>query len=348
MFRRCGICLGLALSLGCDKISASPVLEEKLLQEKLLVLPPLAARAIVPESKPLVPPTEEDFIAFWSPVGPNAQLFLYDDLKKEVFAFPGAGKGINNATTYLPGQYIFERRGQIYLYDTLEEKVCLLGPTLPIVAFALSPAPDLIGNVYFLGTNDPQKALLGIGKLYVASTLKPRLPLPNPFRHGEIAELSKVNAEDITSFKVTLDGAKLVFTTVEGDLFLYTPLAPSLRMLSIGKMKADFASIDPIWGRFVVWKELAGKNLFLLDLSTDCIEPLSFASEALDLIDIGNLSFLGADPWHVFYVGVLAPPLHFRVFSYDLRDGRIRDYSLIGDIPAESPAIESTASAENP
>jgi hypothetical protein len=288
-----------------------------------------------------IPAAEEALIAFWAPVGPNAQLFLYDDLKKEVFALPGAGKGINSASLYLPGQYLFVRDGQLFLYEASGERVCLLAPTLSLVGFAFSPVPDLFGNVYFLGTDLPEEALLGIGKLYVTSALKPLVPdPPKLLEPGAILELGKVNSLEeggIRSFKVTLDSSKLVFTTAEGGLYLYTPLKPSLQRLPIGGRKAAIASIDPIWGRYVVWKESKSNRLFSLDLTTRCLEPLSFAEQAESFVDIAALGFLGTDPWHIFFVGMLASPIRFRIFSYDLRDGKVRNYSTIGDIPAEIP-----------
>ncbi|MNY16125.1 hypothetical protein D3C86_1493740 [compost metagenome] len=120
----------------------------------------------------------------------------------------------------------------------------------------------------------------------------------------------------VTSISVDGGDTAVAFTTGDGGLYLYLPRQPQVVALLSdeliqGGFHASFASIDPIWGRFVVWQDLRARRLYTLDRWTGQIDSMPYAKLALNAVAASAPSFYENDPYEV-------------VFTLTLRDGTTR------------------------
>ncbi|GEM_PF-4394792 len=115
----------------------------------------------------LVEKLSNDRLAFVTSLGPDGQLALYDQENDDVWFYPGAGTGsMANAYEFAPNQFTYELDNVIYAYDAEQELRIQLFDPRAVGGFAFYPLPDVRGNMYCLGTDDPAQALLGRGQLY--------------------------------------------------------------------------------------------------------------------------------------------------------------------------------------
>lgn len=290
----------------------------------------IATSSLLPEvvATSSVTPAEFKSFPLAFPPGSQARLVFYDDATKDVWVYPGAGVGIANAGELAPGQYYFDDEGLIYLYDVLTECLMVLVDTHSVARFAFSPTFDGNHNLYFIGTDEPEEASRSIGRLFAAFV--PYGPdAPTASKLGPpctIFELSKVNAlgVGITSVSVTSEGTLLAFATECGELFLYTPFDPALLRLSIGPYRAAEVALDPVWGRYIAWKDLKGNWIYILDRWKDCIRPIPIN----ELIDVSLVGFMGNDPWHVFFLGRIPGDPFPMLFTYDIRMQSVRSLTI--------------------
>lgn len=304
----------------------------------LIVLPwedIAATSSLLPEITATSSNTPEDVKRFpfaFPPGFHEARLFLYDDATKDVWIYPGAGEGIANVGEINPGQYYFDSHGSIFVYIIATE--CLMMPieTHSAVRFAFLPTYDAHYNLYFIGTNDPEEASRSVGHLFAAFTpFGPEAPTTS--RLGPpctLFELSKVNALEgcITSVSVTMEGNLLAFTTECGEIYLYTPFEPTLLRLSIDPYRAANVSIDPIWGRYIAWKDLKGNWIYILDRWTGCIRPVPIN----ELFGVSMIGYVDGDPWHVFFFGTVPGAPWPSLFAYDWRTQSVRSLTILNEI----------------
>ncbi len=150
--------------------------------------------------------------------------------------------------------------------------------------------------------------------------------------------LSKINAlavrhGGLTSINVDGANTAVVFTTTDGGLYLYTPLAPQVVALLPNAAISDnfhaaFAAIDPVWGRFVVWHDTARRGLFTLDLWTGLVDSMPYANLALDAVNVQAPAFVESDPYHVFFAVELADGT-FRILCYNLVTEQVTNLTLL-------------------
>lgn len=295
---------------------------------------PIVGPLLSDPSTPSVKPETFVRIPFAFPPGPCSQLFLYDDATKDIWVFPGAGRGIENVSEINPGQYCFDDKRTILIYDG--QKECVIHPidTCQAVEYAFVPSYDGNNNLYFIGTNDPAEAAAGVGRLFGAFTpIGPGAPatssLGPPCTILEFEKIDAIPEEGVNSVSVTVEGSLLAFTTACGGLYLYTPFHPALWKLPIGPLHASQVTIDPIWGRFIAWIEPDEKRIFVLDRWTDCIDPVPFANLAASPFDVSMLGFQDNDPWHLFYFATIRGEASPHLLCYDLRDESVRTLSIL-------------------
>lgn len=336
MHRRWSSILVLLCLMGCSR---APAIESN--APRLLPMGPIVGPLLTPPdpSTSSVKPEVAKRLGFAYPPGPDAQLFLYDDTQKDVWVFPGAGEGIENVYELNPGQYCFDDKRTIFVYDEQQERLIHPIDTCRVVEYAFVPTYDGNYNLYFIGTNDPSEAEEGVGTLYGAFTpfgksAPATSSLGLPCTILELPKVNEIREGGVNSVCITSEGSLLGFTTACGGLYLYTPFQPALWKLPIGPLRASQSTIDPIWGRFIAWKEPDQKRIYLLDRWTDCIDPVPFANQAENLVDVTMLGFQDSDPWHLFYFATIrgeASPT--RLLCYDIRDESVRTLSILNMVP---------------
>lgn len=299
-----------------------------------------------PTPAPIVTPVAKTQFVFTFPPGPEARLYVYDKPKEEVFAYPGAGKGIDFAFLIGTERFMFQQDNGIHVYDHKKEtNLTMVDPRL-VGGFAFEPTTDNANNTYFLATDDPVEAALGIGEVYVIRTIKQATESLN-FPWDPVAKpvyLSPVNAVGarhgrISSVNINGAGDALVFTTAEGGLYLYNQWTCEVHELrtnrELGEGRASSVGIDFPWGRWVVWEDFVLQRIFLLDRWTGLIDTVPYANLALDALAVRFPFFSGYDPWHVFFT-VFLPDGSMKLYAYDHRTEAISNLTLLNFFPSAS------------
>ena len=176
--------------------------------------------------------------------------------------------------------------------------------------------------------------------------LQPILGIGEEFPLGPIlgrpAFLSKVNAlaaqhGGLTSIAVDGPGDWLVFTTGDGGLYLYDirrlrvqALLPD--ELSSGRFHAIGATIDPVWGRYVVWTDAVRQSLFILDRWAQRLDTVPYAAIAWNADEVTG-SFQGNDPFNVVLLS-LAADGSFRLMTYNLLTELLTRITWLDALPA--------------
>ncbi|HEY9855546.1 MAG TPA: hypothetical protein V6D05_07405 [Stenomitos sp.] len=356
-------------------------------------------------------------VPFIAPPDQRAQLAVYDLPRKEILYYPGTGPGIENVATFVPGQYLYDDRRNLYLFDAWrEERVVLVDGKLEVGGFAFFPSMSGDAHLYFLGQSDPALAARGIGFAYVkydttvapvfgdlggATSSATSSPSPSPNSSGspspsdsaspEPSEsespapsptptplidqtkyatvstapaitvvpgaeitwylakprfLTKINAlaarhGGVTSIAVDGLNTLVVFTTADGGLYLYTPQEPQVTALLpnqtiVDNFHAGAASIDTVWGRFVVWNDTLRRGLFCLDLWTGHIDVMPYANLALDAVAASAPVFVESDPFNVIFLVTLKDGT-FRVICYNIVTEQVLNLSLLNDFLTSFP-----------
>lgn len=346
-------------------------------------------------------PAPYERVVYGLPPGPNAQLWFYERARQDVFVFPGAGIGVENAAEWNPYQFYYDDRRNIYLLDMRWEVRVTLVDGFEVGGFAFSPAFDGKDNLYFLGTSNPDQANLLTGFAYVkpaplngaeaafgispgtstgngngngngkdkgdgngngngngngkgngkdqdtdkgngngngsasesasGSILAPVFGIGAAFPLGPVLGkpvfLSKINAVGalhggINSINVDGTGDWVVFTTVDGGLYLYDTRRAVVQAVFpdqeiAGGFQAFGSTIDPVWGRFVVWSDAGRRSILVLDRWTGGIDTVPYAAIAWDAQLVGSPAFFGSDPYEVILLVLLSDGT-FRLMSYNL------------------------------
>lgn len=332
--------LALALLAGCGEPSKHDA--PKALPESLAIAPAQLIRPL-PTPTPAVPPTEKTQFVFTFPPGPDAQLYVYDKPKEDVFAYPGAGKGVSFAFFIGDERFLYQQGGAIRAYDHPREMRLTLVDPLVTGLLAFNPTTDKDNLLYFLATADPASAALGIGEAFVVRP-SPLATGSEAFPWGPLSKLvflSKINAVSarhggISSIAVNGAGDAVFFTTTDGGLYLYTPQAPSVLELRTNRDfangRASSVSTDAPWGRWVVWEDFVLHRIFVLDRWTGLVDPLPYPNSVLNATTVRFPFFSGYDPYHIFFT-VFLPDGSSRQFSYDLRNEGISTLTLLNFFP---------------
>lgn len=296
-----------------------------------------------PTPAPIVTPVAKTQFVFTFPPGPEARLYVYDKPKEEVFAYPGAGKGIDFAFFIGTERFMFQQDRGIHVYDhKLEVNLTIIDPRL-VGGFAFEPTTDFANNTYFLGTDDPAKAALGIGDVYGIRTIKqatesldfPWDPVAKPIFFGPVNAIGALHG-GISSVNINGAGDAMVFTTAEGGLYLYNQWTAELYELrtnrEFGEGRASSVGIDYPWGRWVCWEDFVLQRIFLLDRWTGLIDTVPNANLALDAVATRFPFFSGYDPWHVFFTAFL-PDGSRKLYMYDHRTEWVSNLTLITFFP---------------
>jgi hypothetical protein len=242
---------------------------------------------------------------------------LYDDQAVDVYAYPGAGRGMENVTLAAPGVFTFDRDGGIYTYDHLHATLIEEVATDSVAPYTFAPVRDRHGVVYFLATRDGARFRAGAGQAYC------QWPGPEPWP----AELNGVNEcagprGGVTSLQVTARGDLAAFTTADGGVYLYLHASDHVLPLDpeVDSREAACCALSPD-GRWVVWVTHAGEA-WVMD---------RWRNETTLIPDLRAIALPGCpprftpyDPDHVY---LMARPAGFgdvRMVAYDLRTAWIR------------------------
>lgn len=177
---------------------------------------------------------------------------------------------------------------------------------------------------------------------YATSSSAPSVTIPPPddisARLGKPRFLTKINAlavlhGGVTSISVNIIGDAVVFTTGDGGLYLYTPFHPQVVALLPeafvkGRFHAAGATIDPIWGRYVVWRDTALQGLFVLDRWTGQIDPVPYTRLGIGLVAVIGPSFFENDPFNVVFVAVFEDGT-LRLMAYNILTEQLLNLTLL-------------------
>ena len=158
---------------------------------------------------------------------------------------------------------------------------------------------------------------------------------------GKPIFLSKINAVGvehggISSINVCGTGDWVVFTTVDGGLYLYDTRRVVVQAIFAdqeitGDMRAIGATIDPIWGRFVVWTDLGRRSVFVLDRWTRAIDTVPYAAIAWNAELVASPTFYGNDPFNVILLVLLADGT-FRLMTYNVLTEQLTNLTLLNTV----------------
>ncbi|MNR78900.1 hypothetical protein D3C72_96010 [compost metagenome] len=158
---------------------------------------------------------------------------------------------------------------------------------------------------------------------------------------GKPVFLSKINAVGaerggISSINVCGTGDWVVFTTVDGGLYLYDTRRVVVQAVFADQeitrdMRAVGATIDPIWGRFVVWTDLGRRSVFVLDRWTRAIDKVPYAAIAWNAELVASPTFYGHDPFNLILL-VLLPDGTFRLMVYNLLTEQLINLTLLNTV----------------
>ncbi|MNS77414.1 hypothetical protein D3C72_1109960 [compost metagenome] len=127
----------------------------------------------------------------------------------------------------------------------------------------------------------------------------------------------------------------MVFTTADGGLYLYDTRRVVVEAVFAdqeisGGFHAAAATIDPIWGRFVVWQDIKRRSIFVLDRWTRLIDTVPFVSIAWDAESV-TPGYYGYDPFNVVLL-VTFPDGSFRLMNYNILTELLINLTWFNDI----------------
>jgi len=134
----------------------------------------------------------------------------------------------------------------------------------------------------------------------------------------------------IHSFRLTLRGDVLIFSTRDGGLYQYTMNPPAIGRISTGDQDVAFPAMDMHLGRYLAWQDRKKLQIFLFDRSTGKVGPLPISAQTIGAPQEAVLALVpslqGLDPFHVFVQAVLRDA-SVRRFRYDIRSEVVRTLS---------------------
>jgi hypothetical protein len=314
--------------VGCTK-APSTVDPSKNLQPGVGVVnpstnnPSCGDTVVTPTAPPVVPLVAPlcNFLAFTACIGGYDKLFLYDDILKDNYALPGAGENIHNPQYYDGGKIIFDRCGQIWIYDLVAETVCALSDVNGL-GFPVRRA-----SIDWLGDKAVFLDYCGNAFLWCC----------NPCI--SVCELPKINTLGFINWaSISADGNWIVFTTCDGCLYLYNICTPAVCQININVCATNFRKFDRLcrdedscgilsredWRRvnccedviitqpaisatgrqivFTAVDRFTGRTaLWRYDVLTGCLDPMPFANAALNSLLVADPIFKCYDEEHVYF-----------------------------------------------
>lgn len=291
-------------------------------------------------------------VPFAYPPGPDARVCVYDRSVQDVYAFPGTGPGVTAAFELANGQYYYDDARHIYLYDMWREEQIKLVDGFEVGGFAFTATFDGNNRLYFLGQSDPELAAQFIGLAYMMpeapSTASVNvatwslLPSPPPPEIGPYLckprFLSVINAfgvlhGQLTGITSNTPGDLLVFTTGDGGIYFYS--VPQRRIFPVfaddalnGGFFATLPSIDPIWGRYVVWQDTKRKGLLVYDRWLGHVDTVPYANLAQGNIQASAPSFYDADPYHVVFT-ITLPGGDTKLIGYNILTEQVLNLTIL-------------------
>lgn len=309
----------------------------------------------LPEGLPTPPaasPSPFARIPFAFPPGPNARVCVYDRSLQDVYAYPGTGPGVQSVFELAHGQYYYDDTRNIYLLDAWREEQIKLVDGVEVGGFAFAVSFDANNRLYFLGQSDPKLAEKLIGLAYMISeapstasvsvatwSLLPSHPPAEigPYL-GKPRFLSVINAfairhGQLTSITVNTPSDLLLFTTGDGGLYFYS--VPDHRVFPVfaddviaGGFFATAPSIDPVWGRYVVWQDTKRKGLLVFDRWLGTLDTVPYANLAQGNIQASAPSFHGSDPYEVVFT-ITLPGGDTKLVGYNILTEQVLNLAVL-------------------
>lgn len=281
----------------------------------------------------------------------NGQICVYDREIQDVYVYPGTGPHAQGVFELHPGQYCFDDARHIMLFDSSREEQIKLIDGSEVGGFAFSPAFDDERRLYFLGQRDCKLAGQHVGLAYTVSEAASTIPAPLtsfgslPAPPSDIGSylgkprfLSVLNAfavlhGQLTSIDVDGSGRTVVFTTGDGGIYLYSVLEHRVLPLFAdeaikGGFFAKAASIDPIWGRYIVWQDTKRKGILLFDSWQGTLDLMPYANLALGNVEASAPSFYGHDPSHVVFT-IKLPGGQTKLLCYNILTEQLLNLTVL-------------------
>lgn len=270
--------------------------------------------------------------------GPFGELAVYDRASMDILLFPGAGRGLENPSEYAPYQLCFDDRRDIWLLDVWKEERLKLVDGREVGGFAFSPSFDSHDNLYFLGSSRSDREAARAYAKFAPTEASESLPAPLGPYLGKAHLLVAINAlaarhGGVTGISVNGPGDLVVFATVDGGVYLYDPRTHQVQALLASDELADrgaatSATLDPVWGRFVVWEDARRHGLWVFDRWTGQFDPVPYSRLGMGRVSASSPQFYGNDPYHVVFTATFADG-GSRLLVYDLVTERMETLSLL-------------------
>lgn len=140
----------------------------------------------------------------------------------------------------------------------------------------------------------------------------------------------------ISSINVSGPGDWVVFTTADGGLYLFdTRHLVVQAVISNGEITggvhASAVTIDPIWGRYVVWQDTERQSIFILDRLTNDLDSVPYVAIAWNAISVLP-AYYGYDPYNVILLVTLSDGT-FRLMVYNLVTELLTNLTWLNAIP---------------
>ena len=290
---------------------------------------------------------------FTHPAGPYARLAVYDRLSHEVLWFPGAGVGIANVSRLDDGMWAYDDGRDVSVYDSHREERVVMVHGREVGGFAFLPTFATRESMYFLGQSDPELAARGIGWLYAkreeaspsrgtsgATPGTPRESRPPEVSRalGQARWIAPVNAlaakfGGLTSVSVDGQDSAVAFTTTAGRVFVYSPITRKVTSRpnfseEPGEQHATQVTIDPVWGRYVVWHDTERRTVLVLDRWNAVMEPVPTVRFGMGVVSVSAPGFHETDADTVTVTVTRADGTE-QLMAYRLSDGRVETFPVL-------------------
>ena len=311
-------------------------------------------------STPGASPSPFTQIPFPYPPGPQARLAVFDRPRQEVFYYPASSSGIENVTTFNPGQYYYDDGKNILWLDAWREEEIKLVDGKEVGGIAFYPDTDANYHLYFIGQGNSSCASQMSGFVYECDEASASPPIDTshyatlsaapsitapvqPDMAPSLATpraLTLINAlaalhGQVTSLSTDAAGDSLAFTTGDGGLYLYNTQHPQVLPLLAdevvtGGFHATTCILDPVWGRYVTWQDTARKGLYCLDRWTGRIDGMSYANMALNAVSASSPMVFESDPYEIVYILTFKDG-STRLAMYHILTEQVLDLAILND-----------------
>ena len=310
---------------------------------------PFEARDVAPgphirtDASPAPAMTAFRQLPFTHPPGHGARLAVYDRASHDVLWFPGAGVGVSGVSRLDDGLWACDDGRDVSVYDSHREERVVVVHGREVGGFAFQGTFATRETMYFLGQSDPALAERGIGWLYGkrepatslgAATVSPRVSVPPGVSSalGQARWIAPVNAlaarfGGLTSVSVDGQDSVVAFTTTTGRVFVYSPLTRKVTSRpnfpdELGDQHATQVTVDPVWGRFLVWHDTVRRTLIVFDRWQARLEPVPLTRFGMGVVSASAPGFHETDPDTISLTLTMADD-STRIVAYRLSDGRV-------------------------